>query len=174
MHLLEACPAGARLSKLVLCACLAMSCGTVPALQFGDGHTGHDQQPGPPPTACAEIVSLAMNLTGVNVRRSDGTVRDDNSGVNLDGCRLVGRKEAVVYREDGWPHDIFRIRLISEGWREDLTRAADGAGSTAFALRRGVTLCLFAAAWDSASPSGQGLFVTGRYRLEAGCFDESR
>lgn len=121
-------------------------------------------------TACIQIAAAASKISGVTIRESAGTVYDDKTGLDYNGCRIVGDGDGVEYRDDKWPHDILRARMMADGWQEDISRAADGAGSTAFAIRKSTALCLFAAAWSISDLSEPGNLAAGRYKFEVGCF----
>jgi hypothetical protein len=142
----------------------------VALLQTGNVET-HGTDPAElPKVACKAIADLASKLPGLTVKDSDGTVHDHKTDSSHNGCRIVGASDGAQYRKDEWPHDILRIRMISESWREDIGRAADGAGSTAFAIRKGTAMCLFSASWDTGEPSESGISATGEYKIEVGCF----
>ena len=113
-------------------------------------------------TSCTEIATTVKQFAELTVTVREGTIRDDKTDSTHKGCRIVASGHRVEYRDDNWPHDILRMQLISENWREDISRAADGAGSTAFAVRKEVALCLFSAMWSSAASS---------YELVIRCFD---
>lgn len=130
------------------------------------------EQPDSAQTACTEIVTLARQLPGLAVRLSEGIVRDDKTGSNHNGCRVIGAGESVEYRDNGWPHDILRMQMKFHNWREDISRAADGAGSTAFALRKGVVLCLFSSIWNTDDLRELETLVTASYKFEIRCFED--
>lgn len=142
-------------------------------LQTGDVSQHGAEQTDLARTACMEIAHLARQFPGLTVTESQGTVHDSRDGSDHYGCRVVGASAAVEYRDAEMPHDFLRMRLISDGWREDISRAADGAGSTAFAVIRGAAVCLFSAAWNFGDPSERGS-VTNEYKYEAGCFEVTK
>ncbi|MDH3510844.1 MAG: hypothetical protein OER85_08285 [Gammaproteobacteria bacterium] len=121
-------------------------------------------------TACMQIAVAARKISGLTVRESAGTVYDDKTGTGYKGCRIVADGDGVEYRDDKWPHDILRARMMADEWREDISRAADGAGSTAFAIRKSTALCLFAAAWSISDRSEPETLAASRYTFEVGCF----
>lgn len=113
-------------------------------------------------TACNQLASAAREISGLTWTESMGTVHDGRTGSDHHGCRIHVEGDRANDPDDPWPHDILRVRMTSADWREDDARAADGAGSTSFAIRKGVAMCLFAAGWNA----GDLL-----YRLDIGCYE---
>lgn len=139
-------------------------------LQTGTAKAQGTEHPGLAKTACLEIALLAQEFSGLTVAQSEGTIHDGKTGSVYPGCRIIGTGDRVAYHDAGWPHDRLRMRMTSDGWREDITRAADGAGSTAFAIHKGAAMCLFSAAWTINDPSEQEP-GTQEYKFEVGCFE---
>lgn len=114
------------------------------------------------------LITLLTSGTFVWQRTKDHDARsagdEDQSGCRID---LSAREMPLI---DGhWPHERLRNRLLTEGWRENLSRAADGAGSTAFALSRDSVACLFSASWTLADWTDPAPVAT-EYRFGAGCY----
>lgn len=120
---------------------------------------------------CKEIARQVRQLSGLEVKVSNGVVRDHKAGTTHEGCRVVGTAQGLEYRDNAWPHERLRKRLTSDKWREDLNRAADGAGSTAFGLRKGALLCLFSVVWNTHDPAESETLTATSYKLEVGCFE---
>ena len=121
-------------------------------------------------TACKEIAALANEFSELKTSKFDGAVHDGKTGLDYVGCRMVGAGAGIDYRDDKWPHDILRMRMMSDNWQEDISRAADGAGSTAFALRKGAVLCVFSASWIITEPFEPDAAEARSYKFAAGCF----
>jgi len=129
------------------------------------------QEPDRAKTACTEIAKLAERFSGLTVEASGGVVRDHMMDSNHDGCRVAAAGQDVGFRNNQWPHEALRSRMISGKWREEISRAGDGAGSTAFALRKGIVLCLWSAVWSTTELSEPEMPTAASYRFEVGCFE---
>lgn len=118
--------------------------------------------------ACGHIGELIAMFPALEARRSRGAVHDATSGVDHHGCRieLYGRNVALI--RGHWPHEIVRERLLATHWREDISRAADGPGSTAFATTKDSVACLFSAAW-ALSDRTESEPAASEYRFGFGC-----
>jgi hypothetical protein len=148
----------------------ALTLVTIAVLQSGNIQANVADTPDLAMDACKDIGLLVGRFSGLIVTESEGTVHDGKTGSDHYGCRLVGAGTNVEYREDKWPHNVRRMRMTSDMWQEDISRAADGAGSTAFAVRKGDALCLFSAAWNI-TDSSERESATGEYRFEVCCFE---
>jgi hypothetical protein len=158
---------------MALLAIVAMAFFNAGSLHTDNLETHSTEQPDLSKAACTEIAALASKFSGLTISQSVGSVHDDRTDSDHIGCRIVGFSDGIHYRGYKWPHDILRMRMTSEEWREDISRAADGAGSTAFALRKGTSLCLFSAIWDANDSSEPDAVATNSYRVEVGCFELS-
>lgn len=120
--------------------------------------------------ACNDIARVAEELPGLSISQIDGTVHDDKTDLDFIGCRIAGGGSGIAYRDDKWPHDFLRNRMLADDWREDISRAADGSGSTAFAIRKGAVLCVFSAIWIISEPFDPDAAEATRYKLDVGCY----
>ena len=160
-----------KVLTMTLFVLVAMTFMNAAVLQTDNIQTTGIELPGLVKSTCTEIASLARTLPGLTIKESTGAVHDDKTGVDHSGCRIVGAGESVEYRDDEWPHEILRTRMTNDEWREDISRAADGAGSTAFAVRKGTVLCLFSAAWITSALSEPETSASSSYEFEVGCFE---
>jgi hypothetical protein len=119
--------------------------------------------------ACGQIGELMPMFPTLEATRSRGAVHDARSAVDHHGCRIDLYARNVALISGHWPHEIVRQRLLADYWQEDISRAADGPGSTAFAATKDSVACLFSASWtlgDQTDPEP----VASEYRLGVGCF----
>lgn len=70
------------------------------------------------------------------------------------------------------PEEAIRNLLRQAGWEEDLLHAADGPGTTSFALRKDGILCVVSGGAPSGIEDGK-IFMAEKYELEARCVAES-
>jgi hypothetical protein len=82
------------------------------------------------------------------VARRDTVVHDYLTNTDHPGCETLMEGSLDVLGEFAAPTDYFRERLLQEGWEDELRYAADGPTSTAFALWKDPTRCLFESQWN--------------------------
>lgn len=131
------------------------------------------QAPSVPPglrNACERIAATLREI-GLQPELTEGQVGHALSERAQVGCRVVADAptSTIVGRVD--PDTTIRSRLSQDGWKEELTYAADGPGTAAFAFRKEGTLCVFSLGASSYLEDGE--FVTAdRYELDARCVSE--
>lgn len=120
--------------------------------------------------ACTEIARRTGEFSGLTVKQFEGPVRGHKTGQDYPGCRVASDGGEIDYHDDKWPHDILLMHMLEDHWQEDISRAADGSGSTAFALRKDSALCVFSATWIIREPFDPAAAVATRYQFEVNCF----
>jgi hypothetical protein len=120
--------------------------------------------------ACTKVAVWSGRFPQLTVETLAGPIRDDKTGRDYIGCRVVSVGDGIEYRDDKWPHDILRMNMLAHDWQEDISRAADGAGSTAFAVSKDAALCVFSAIWITEEPFEPVTSKAGNYRVEVICF----
>lgn len=137
-----------------------------------------DQSPAPAPPvppdlrkAC-ERIATAVREIGLVPEVTEGRVGHASSEREQVGCRVlaVAPTATVVGRVE--PDTTIRDRQSRDGWKEDLGYAADGPGTTAFAFRRGGTLCVFSLGAPSYLEDGE-IVTAERYEFDARCVVDS-
>jgi hypothetical protein len=134
--------------------------------------TGKDGQPPEEVRAsCSTIAAILAVYPTFVVGTSEGPVRGMRDGPEQAGCRVRAAGPAWGLVGEVPPDRALRDLMGQLGWKEDLRHAADGPGTTSFALRKERVLCLFSVGAPSGIEDGR-IFRAGTYELEAGCAAE--
>jgi len=121
--------------------------------------------------SCDAVAAILVVYPALEVRTSTGKIRDLRDGSDRPGCRVQAFGPTLGFPGEVRPDASIRRIMSQDGWEEDLCYAADGPGTTSFALRKRGILCLF----HGGAPSGveDGKIVSAeRYQFEAGCSSE--
>ena len=121
---------------------------------------------------CDTVVRLLADYPSLAVDRSEGEVRDYRTGKVGPGCRVEMKGSAAAFRERGAPDEALRERFAGLGWSEDYQYTADGPDGSAFAFRRGASLCVFRAQWDGGDDGDPDYVPDDRYDMEVDCLVE--
>jgi hypothetical protein len=137
----------------------------------GDSSGKKDEIPEEVRASCGAIATFLVVYPALEVRTSEGQVRDLQDGSERPGCRVlaVGPTSDIVGEVK--PSEALRSLLPQAGWEEDLRYAADGPGTTSFALRKNGVLCLFSGGAHSWVEDGT-IHSAETYEFEAGCVPE--
>ena len=93
-------------------------------------------------------------------------------GDRKPGCRVLSAARVASVAGRARPDEIVRVKLPERGWKEDPLNAADGSGTTAFALRKGSVLCRFQAGAPASIVDGE-VVPAERYKFEAECMADA-
>ena len=102
------------------------------------------------------------------VGTSEGPVQGVRGGPESAGCRVRAAGPAWGLVGEVPPDLALRDLMGQLGWKEDLRHAADGQGTTSFALRKERVLCLVGGGAPSGIDDGKAARA-GTYELDAGC-----
>jgi len=119
--------------------------------------------------ACESIAALLKGVKGARVVEADGIVDDGGRASRTLGCLVRVSAEVAGGDLPPFPHDIVKKEFESGSWREDLSRAGDGPGSTTYTLHSDTVTCIFSAMWSDVQESA----ITA-YELEVSCFGTLR
>lgn len=117
---------------------------------------------------CATVAAILAVYPPLDVRRSDGPVRDFRTGAESPGCSVVVSGPAARIAADVDPAEAVRIFFLGTGWQEDDLYAADGPGTASFAFRKGGVICQLHGGAHSWIEDGVA-YTSETYELEAGC-----
>jgi hypothetical protein len=121
--------------------------------------------------SCGAIAASLVGYPALEVRKSEGEIRDLRDGSERPGCRVQVFGPTSGIAGEVWPDDAIRRIMSEDGWEEDLRYAADGPGTTSFALRKNGILCLFSGGVHSWVEEGT-IHSAETYEFEAGCASE--
>jgi len=99
---------------------------------------------------------------------SEGPVQGVRGGLERVGCRVRAAGPAWGLVGEVPPDRALRDLMGQLGWKEDLRYAADGKGTTSFALRKERVLCLVGGGAPSGIDDGKAVRA-GIYELDAVC-----
>ncbi|HLO26944.1 MAG TPA: hypothetical protein VK187_12600 [Geobacteraceae bacterium] len=118
--------------------------------------------------SCNTIAAILTVYPTFVVETSEGLVQGVRDGPERVGCRVRAAGPAWGLVGEVPPDLALRDLMGQLGWKEDLRHAADGPGTTSFALRKERVLCIV----GGGAPSGidDGKVVRAEtYELDAGC-----
>lgn len=156
------------LSMAVFLLFLASGSGVRPGVCAGHSDGAERPHPESSREACRTIAAILAVYPVLEVKTTEGPVRDPLDGSERAGCLVFASGPASGLAGEVPPEEPIRFLMGESGWEEDPRYAADGPGTTSFALRKGSGLCLF----GGGAPSGiEGDTFLGaeRFVFEAGC-----
>jgi hypothetical protein len=121
--------------------------------------------------SCGAIADFLVVYPALEVRKSEGEIRDLRDGTERPGCRVEAFGPTSGIPGEVRPDEAIRWILSQDGWEEDLRYVADGPGITSFAFRKKGILCLFHGGAHSGVEDGR-IVSAERYGFEAGCSSE--
>ncbi|MBP2668498.1 MAG: hypothetical protein H6Q80_700 [Deltaproteobacteria bacterium] len=121
---------------------------------------------------CATIAAILTVYPPLEVRRSDGPVRDSRTFAEHPGCRVLVSGPTALIAGEVDPADAVRVFFAGTGWEEDIRLAADGPGTTSFVFRKNGIFCQLRGGANSWIEDGK-TFTSETYELEAGCVPPS-
>ena len=121
--------------------------------------------------SCDAVAAILVVYPALEVRTSEGEVRDLQDGSERPGCRVLAVGPTSEIAGEVNPSEALRSLLPQAGWEEDLRYAADGPGTTSFALRKNGILCLFSGGAHSWVEDGT-ILSAKTYEFQAGCASE--
>jgi len=121
--------------------------------------------------SCRTIAGILSVYPVLEVRTSEGPVRGLPDGKERHGCRVHASGPTSGLADEVPPDQPIRFLLGEDGWEEDLRYAADGPGTTSFALRKNGILCLFNGGAHSWIENGK-VETSETFEFEAGCVAE--
>ena len=119
-------------------------------------------------TSCNIIAAILTVYPTFVVGTSEGPVRGVRGGPESAGCRVRAAGPAWGLVGEVPPDRALRDLMGQLGWKEDLRLAADGPGTTSFALRKERVLCLVGGGAPSGIDDGT-IVCAGTFELDAGC-----
>ena len=139
------------------------------------GHPGGEATAAPERAAgsCSTIAAILSVYPTLEVRTSEGAIRDDRDGPERPGCRVHASGPASGLVGETPPEESIRFLLGESGWEEDSRYAVAGPGTASLALRRNGIFCIFRGETRSFVENGKILEV-GRYEGTAVCFAEPK
>lgn len=137
------------------------------------GHRNGGKEPVPELArgSCRTIAGILSIYPVLEVRTSEGPVRGLLDGKKRYGCRVHASGPTSGLTGEVPPDQPIRFLLGEDGWEEDPLYAADGPGTTSFALRRNGILCLFSGGAHSWIENGK-IETSESFAFEAGCVAE--
>jgi hypothetical protein len=137
------------------------------------GHPNGMHQPNPDKVmgTCKTIAAILAIYPTLEVRKSEGPVRDLQGITERPGCRITAFGPASGIAGEIDPAEAVRGQFQGDGWMEDIRYAADGPGTTSFAFRKNRILCRVSGGAHSWIEDGK-TFTSERYELEAGCVSD--
>jgi hypothetical protein len=134
------------------------------------GHPNGMKQPIPNLArgTCEKIAAILAKYPTLEVRKSEGPVRDLQGIAERPGCRILafGPTSGIAGEID--PAEAVRGRFQGDGWMEDIRYSADGPGTTSFVFRQDGISCGASGGAHSWIEDGK-FFTSERYQLEAWC-----
>jgi len=121
---------------------------------------------------CGTIAAILSVYPTFEVGKSSGPVRVARDGPGSAGCRVRAAGPAWGLSGEVPPERALRDLMGQLGWEEDPHRAADGPGTTSFALRKGRVLCLVRGGAPSGVDEGGKISRAATYELGAACAAE--
>lgn len=121
--------------------------------------------------SCRTIAAILAVYPTLEVRLSEGAVRDPQDGAERFGCRVHASGPTSGMTGEVQPEESIRFLLGESGWEEDPRYAADGPGTTSFALRKRGVLCFFSGGAHSWIEDGK-TWTSESHDFEAGCAAE--
>lgn len=121
--------------------------------------------------SCGAIAAILVVYPALEVRKSEGEIRDLRDGSERPGCHVHAFGPTSGIDGEVRPDEALRRTMSQDGWEEDLRYAADGPGTTSFGLRKRGILCLFHGGAHSWVEDGK-IVSAERYQFEAGCASE--
>lgn len=121
--------------------------------------------------ACDSIAEILRTVERLQVIQAEGFVEDDKTARKSIGCMAFAASDIILNESGEFPHDILRKGLEAGRWREDLSRAGDGPGSTTFSLYRHETMCTISAMWGASVRDDTRNAPNTIYELEAECMN---
>jgi len=117
---------------------------------------------------CETIAAILAVYPTLEVRKSEGPVRDLQGTAERLGCRIIafGPTSGIAGEID--PAEAVRGQLQGDGWMEDIRYSADGPGTTSFVFRKDRILCGVSGGAHSWIEDGK-TFTSEKYELEAWC-----
>jgi hypothetical protein len=134
----------------------------------GDLHVKKHTIPEKVRASCDAVAAILVVYSALEVRTSEGEVQELQDGSERPGCRVLAVGPTSEIAGEVNPSEALRSFLPQDGWEEDLRYAADGPGTTSFALRKRGILCLFSGGAHSWVEDGE-IVSAERYQFEAGC-----
>lgn len=126
----------------------------------------------PPPkqvlASCNTIAAILTVYPTFVVETSEGPVQGVRGGPERVGCRVRAAGPAWGLVGEVPPDLALRDLMGQLGWKEDLRHAADGPGTTSFALRKERVLCIVGGGAPSVIDDGK-VVRPETYELDAGC-----
>lgn len=122
--------------------------------------------------SCRTIAGILSIYPVLEVRASEEPIRGGLDGKVRYGCRVHASGPARGLAGEVPPDQPIRFLLGEDGWEEDLRHAADGPGTTSFALRKEGILCLFSGGAHSWIEDGK-VESSETFEFEAGCAAEA-
>jgi hypothetical protein len=147
----------------------AVLCGEKTSAHSGGEDPAVSDKTGKP---CRTLAAILRVYPALEVRTSEGSVRDTGNEFESPGCRVHASGPTTLIAGEVPPEVAVRQLLEQGGWKEDANYSADGAGTTSFALRKGGILCLVSAGAPSGFEDGK-FFTDDIYELDARCGAES-
>lgn len=122
--------------------------------------------------ACDSITEILKKIEGLYVTGANGVVEDGKTGKPAIGCKVYVTSKTIQNKRGEFPHDILRKQLESNMWREDITRAGDGPGSTTYSLYYKEVMCIISAVWENATIEDANGNPDYPYKLEVECIEK--
>ncbi len=119
--------------------------------------------------SCRTIAAILRVYPALEVQKSEEPA--PGAGNESPGCGVHASGPTSLIAGEVAPEEAVRQLLEQGGWKEDPNYSADGAGTTAFALRNGGILCLISAGAPSGFEDGK-FFTDEIYELDARCVAE--
>jgi len=138
----------------------------LPILLFLSG-TGSVQEMAP----CRTIAAILSVYPVLDVKMSQGAVRNLRDGTERPGCRVHASGPTSGIAGEVRPEEAVRDLLGQSGWVEDPLYGADGPGTASFAFRTDDVLCTASGGAHSWIENGK-IVTADRYEIEAGCVAE--
>ena len=122
--------------------------------------------------ACESVAGLIRQVPGLKPQVTDGIVGDVQQRCKHDtGCTVRLATPFTSVEKSAMQDLKIRVRLAADGWKEDISYAADGPNTTAFAFRKGGILCCFSGGSLIWQEDGNVDWPTD-YILTGHCFSE--
>jgi len=139
------------------------------------GHPGGERASASETAAgsCRTIAAILSVYPTLEVRTSEGAIRDGRDGSERPGCRVHASGPASGVAGEVPPEESIRFLLGEFGWKEDFRHAADGPGTSSLALRRNGLFCTFRGGARSPVENGK-ILAADRYEGMAVCFSEPK
>jgi hypothetical protein len=144
-------------------------CGVEEAAQ---PHGRNSRIPAAALDACRTVAAILVVYPSLEVRKSEGPVRDFPGDREGTGCRIAASGPSSGIAGEIDPADAVRNLFREDGWIEDVRYAADGPGTTSFVFRKNGVCCRAGGGAHSWIEDGKA-FTSETYELEAECIPDT-